>query len=505
MELPGAERVDTEGAVGEDARVSTWERRLLVVLAALALVPLSAPYLPLMDLPQHLGVVADLRRYGDDVTVHALYLRNLAPASNVLFQGLTALLARPLGVEGAARLVLAAGVLGWIGALVLLARAVGARPLAVALTVPLLYGNPLASGYINYWLAWPFAFAGWALVLGGGSAVAIGVLALLCFCAHTQVWGFFLITAPLVARRRGRTLVALLPSLAYAAAWAIPAFSSTGSGDWRDPHGDYRWLDFDHWRHALPARAFSITRGEPLASTVELVWLFAVVATFAGRRPNRMVGVGVAAAVASYALPEFAHNQFYIASRMVAPALVLLVVGGLGGAGRVATGAGVVAALLHLGVVTHAWWAVAPEADGLREVVAQAAPHTSMIALTPNRDSAHAANQVFLHAASWHQVENAGWPAFSFAIFESSPLRFRAPDAPGLLHPGEELHPWCTALAGRLPAYDYYLYRASQDRCGVGDALDTFAVRVAAQGRWVLYAGKGRLPAWPKPDECTCR
>jgi len=494
-----------------------WDRAALLLVAVAAVAAVWAPpYLPLLDLPQHIGILADLARYPTSPRLQALYTVRLFPASNVLMHLLALPLVGSLGAESAVRVVLSAGMLAWVAGARALARAGGARSLAALPALPLIFASPLASGFVNYWLAWPLAFGVWALMLDRPTrARAFGAagLAWLCFLAHTQVWGFLLVTAPLLAawahRPRFRAFalasLVLLPSIGYALAWAVPALGTTGPGDWRDPHGSIRWTSPEGWVHSLLSQTLLITRHTTAAWAAFGVAAAAAGLAAAGRRVSPVLGLGLLAALASYLLPEHARNQYMIASRMIAPAAFLLVLGASRGAGRAAGLVGLVATLAQVGVVTRAWVATAGEAAGLKAVVAEAAPSWTVVALLPYRASNFADGPVFMQAAAWHQALNSGRPAFTFAYFESSPLRLRNVTAPDVLRPGQDIHPDCLFVKGRLPRFDAYLYRDRDDRCGVGASLEAHALRLARSGAWTLYRENGPIPRWIPPSDCPCR
>lgn len=124
---------------------------LLGVIALVSLLPFWLPaYLPLMDLPQHLGVVADLAGWSDLPFLQECYSVHLVPNSNVFLHLMAWPMVGLLGPLGAVRVVLSLGALAWIGGTAFLARASGGRPAAAVLALPLMFSEPLADGYLNY-------------------------------------------------------------------------------------------------------------------------------------------------------------------------------------------------------------------------------------------------------------------------------------------------------------------------------------------------------------------
>ncbi len=499
-----------------------WDAAVLLGVAALGIVPLwCASWLPLMDMPQHLSVLSALSGYDQDPVRQAELVRNLAPNTNVLFHLLALPLVPALGVEGATRVVLTAGVLAWVGALGALAPALRLRPLGIALALPLVLNGALQSGYLNFWLAWPLTFASWAVVIGGTSTVrtvALSVLAMLTFLAHAEVWAFQLLLTPVLAgwsapsnSRRAAlwTMVGLAPSALYACAWLVPALSSEGVGDWRvSSLSDLDWNGPQEYLAPFWLRLFFITRGEPAEWLATLLWVggigFAARATWNARHLSCMLVPGVALLLSSVLLPEHTPNQYFIASRLVAPAFVCLALAVATHGGNAARLLGIGAFGLHVAAVVHAWRGTEREVAGMREVIALADPGTSMLAITADPDSQHVVHQVFLHAAAYHRVLNGGDSGFSFLIFESSPLRYREPNSPFHVRAGREQAAWCALVAGRAAAYDYYLLREGPDRCAVRSALDEQAAVVASEGDWTLYRAKAAISAWSPPGTCRC-
>lgn len=499
---------------------------LLGLVALLAMVPFWLPsYLPLMDLPQHLGVVADLAARSELPFLQERYSVHLVPNSNVLLHLMAWPMVGLFGPLGAVRIVLSLGAFAWIGGTAFLAHASGARPAAAVLALPLMFSEPLADGYLNYWLAWPAIFTAWGLLFGPfnrARLAAFSLLAMLAFLAHVQVWGFLLVTAPLLAawngasfpvpsrgRALGMALLGLLPSTAYAAAWAVASFTSNAAGDWLDEKGTIRWVEPLDWLfgfrfHTLALGWAGFVEGAAFF-TFFLALGLAVLKAVLRRRLSPVLGLGLAALLASLVLPEHARNQYFIASRMVAPAMVLVALGFVRTATVPAIAAGMLACFVQLGSVSYAWYRSSGEAVGLREVLADLPSDATLVALMPDRSAAFTRGSVFLHAAAWHQALNHGRPGFSFTYFQSSPLRMRDRSAPSVLKPGKETQPGCALMKGKLPEYDYYLFRDKRDLCGVGEALDGHAEPVRKDGDWALFRRTGRIPKWTKPEACGCK
>lgn len=492
------------------------EWTLLFALGCALAIPLwRVEFLPLTDLPQHLAILADLRRYDTSDAVQAAYTRSFFPSSNVLFHVLVLAFGRDVPLETAVRVVLTAGFVAYTAVAGLAVRAHGARPLAAALALPLVLSYPFTSGYLNYWLAWPPALAAWLLLdrRGLGAATGAAALAVVALLAHVQVWGLF-VGAPVVFAWRAapgerlraalRVGAALAPSLALAALYATAGASDGGVGDW-GLHA--RWAPVDELIPRFWTWQTVVTESEPADYVSVALWAggfgLAVYDAVRERRATALLMVGLACLVASFVLPEHLTNQYYVASRMLAPASMILSLA-LVGPRRAVAWLGVGAVLLHLVAVDHAWRCADAAARGLREVVAAADDDGRMLGIAADRRVPHLRNLAFLHSASFHTVDNGGESAFSFAIFESSPLRWRDPGARVHLRPGKELRPICAFLSGKLPVYRYVLARASGRACPVGTMIGPRGSLRAAEGDWQLYEMRDAMPRADAPPECGC-
>ncbi len=503
-----------------------WEWGALSALGVVLALPLWLPlHLPFVDLPQHVAVVADLARYAADPALAHVYERDLFPATNVLLAWLAMPLTVLLGAEDAVRAVLSAGMVAFALALGGLARAAGGRPIAASAALPFAYGDPLVFGFLNFWLSIP------AFVLASAAALSprhtwrsvatLAIASTAAVAAHAQMWLVLVVAVPMmatwVAGKRGlvAAVVGLVPSMALFVAWAAQTF---GGGEHRA--GEYGAVTdgFGAEYEGLSVRLSHVgvqlldwMRGDGDLVMLGLAFgVIVVAATRAVRSPSRARTAAAIPALlcfAAYLLaPIHLRNQYYVATRMLLPAVVLLGAA-VAPAGRSGLGVGLAGTLLTL-----VWtWNVAGafrgydrEARGLDTVLAQAAPGGRMLGLPLSMRSAYVRRNVFLHAPSWYTVERGGENAFSFALFESSPLRFREPGHPTHLQPRSEKDPWCELLGGRLAPYEYYLVRAGSDPCGVVAALDADATLVAREHDWALYAGGVELAPRPLPEACRC-
>jgi hypothetical protein len=309
--------------------------------------------------------------------------------------------------------------------------------------------------------------------------------------------------------------VGLVPSVAVFLAWAVPTFAGgeTRAGEYgavaQGFGAEYEGL-WERLTHG-PSQLLEWMRGDD--DLLVLVWLgvLALSAPIASARAptrvRRLAYVPAFLCFAAYFLaPVHLRNQYYVATRMLAPALALLVAAAApaGGVGLVVGVLGTALTGVWVNEVADVLRAQAREAAGLDAVLAQAEPGKRMVGLALDPVSGKVRRKVYLHAPSWYTVESGGENAFSFALFESSPLRFRDPGYPPHLQPRFEKDPWCELLAGTLAPYDYYLLREGPDPCGVEAALDAEAELVARAGGWALYAYDAGFSPRVLPDVCQC-
>ncbi|GDX79199.1 hypothetical protein LBMAG42_10100 [Deltaproteobacteria bacterium] len=506
-------------------RGRAWEWLALALLGALACVPLwSTTWLPLVDLPQHLAILADLARFPGSPALQARYALTELPATNVLLHAMALPLVGHLGVVNAVRVVLSFGAVSYALASGAFAQALGARPLAATVALPYIFSLPFAWGFLNFWLAWPLFLLAFALAARGGwlrNLALVGV-AFLVWTAHLQVWGFLVISVPVVVgiqrgmRAAFATVGALVPSAAAVAWWAARASRADGGvGDWGDTGAQaLQWGGSGGWFACFFGRQFWTLRDEPFQAVAMGLWIAAVVVGLwsAWRQPDRSrlawLLPGLLCFIASFALPEFAPNQYFIASRMLAPAmmLIVLVTAPAGRLGALSGSLGACGFAALVAATVHAWGAYSTELQGLETVLAQAEPGRRMLGVVFKPGSPHIGVRPTRHAASYYTVERGGENAFSFALFQSSPLRYREPGAPEHLRPGQEGEGWCTLAAHGSRELDYVLLRMdpSDDHCSFRTALEGAAHLTASSAGWELWGLEHDLAPWAPPAECRC-
>ncbi|MFO0758117.1 MAG: hypothetical protein U0359_16595 [Byssovorax sp.] len=101
----------------------------------------------------------------------------------------------------------------------------------------------------------------------------------------------------------------------------------------------------------------------------------------------------------------------------------------------------------------------------------------------------------FIHLPAYVQAERGGWLSFHFAIWGSSPLRFRSPDEPGAVVPPPVVSRWewkpqVFDLKKQGPFFDWFLVRRPSSPDGIF-AADPTIKRVDHVGTWWLYRRVG--------------
>ncbi|HEU4383053.1 MAG TPA: hypothetical protein VFR85_06045 [Anaeromyxobacteraceae bacterium] len=211
------------------------------LLLAAAVAPFWAGrFLPLLDLPQHLGLAAAVARAGDPASPFAPYLAvDPWPVPYWGFYGLMWLLQRAFSPEVAGKLVLSAYAAGLPLAGGFLLRSLGRDPRWALLSVPLVFSTNLFYGFMPFLTGTPLLVLALGLLdrhlaaerSGPGGAALLGFAALAVFLSHPQPFlllGFAaLLLFGLHWRGPGwaaRRALPLLPALALFAAWLGRAF-----------------------------------------------------------------------------------------------------------------------------------------------------------------------------------------------------------------------------------------------------------------------------------------
>jgi hypothetical protein len=209
------------------------EARAFAFLYALACIACVFPlfrvqYLPIQDLPQHLAAVRVLHDYHDPALGFARYFElDLLRTQYLTVYLATHVLSYVLDVELAMRVVIALTLVATPLSMKLLLEALGKDGRLSLLAFPLAYNAHLVLGFVNFLAAIPLAFYAITLAIrqrvafSWPRAVALGVVAIVCFYTHVVPFGLSCAGVLVVAagrdlRRMARGVVPLLPSIPVA-------------------------------------------------------------------------------------------------------------------------------------------------------------------------------------------------------------------------------------------------------------------------------------------------
>jgi len=438
--------------------------------ALYALVLATAPFLPFVDLPQHVAA-AQLVLHRNDPAVAATYDFTLFPAVNVLglfvMVPLHALLPEAVAVR--ALFALYFGGLAW--ALSRLGRASGGSAWSAVLALLFALNYNLIYGFVSFCLGIPLLVWLVARLANGmtasvpGSARSLAVDAFLWWAlalAHVLLFGFALLGLGIwcaMARRasRGPQLLAALP----ACAWVLgcwfrfrPIVAGTSPGEteivWRGVH--------EHAAEVGRALGVASASGVVEWAVFAGIGIIVLFASWAARRrpaepavdaaPRRFVrAVALLGVVLFLGLPfsiydaaHASHGVFLLYSRFLA-FLPLLWLPTLRLPYR-----GVAWAVcgLHLVFVIH-WMVllqrVGRQAQGLDGAIAALAPHARVKSLIHAAVPEGMRFEGFLHVASLHQARARGETDQSFVLIPANPVHYRDPRRPYLSRQDEHLWP----------------------------------------------------------------
>ncbi len=211
------------------------------LLLAAAMAPFWAGrFLPLLDLPQHLGLAVAVARAGDPASPFAPYLElDPWPVPYWGFYGAMWLLQRAFSPEVAGKILLSAYAAGLPLAAAFLLRALGRDPRWAVFAVPLAFSTNLFYGFLPFLLGTPLLLLALGLLdrhlaagrPGAANAALLSAATVAVYLSHPQPFlllGFASILllglhwrGPAWAARRA---LPLLPALGLFAAWLGRAF-----------------------------------------------------------------------------------------------------------------------------------------------------------------------------------------------------------------------------------------------------------------------------------------
>ncbi len=225
-----------------------------LVLAAAAATFWAGRFLPLLDLPQHLGLAAAVSAWGDPASPWGRYLEvDPWPVPYWTWYAAMWVLAKAVPLEIAAKLVLSAYAAGLPLAAGFLLRSLGRDPRWAAFAVPLVFSTNLFYGFMPFLVGTPLMLLALGLLDGHlaaeraapGRAALLAAAAVAVYLSHAQAWlllGFAALVLGALRWRGWRWAASrslpLLPALGLFAAWLVRDFAAPRPG-FRRP--GYSW------------------------------------------------------------------------------------------------------------------------------------------------------------------------------------------------------------------------------------------------------------------------
>jgi hypothetical protein len=500
------------------ARISRAARTYRVgdVVFALLALACSAPmwlvsYPPIQDLPQHLATIRVIHDYGNPALHFSSYFTLALSKTQYLTYYLAVhLLAYPLGVFVANKVVVTASLVALPYAARALARRLGADPWNALLVLPLVWNSQLILGFVNFVAAIPLALWGIALAIdlraswSRRRAFGLLVLALVCFYTHVVPFGVLAAGTLLVAlgrdwRRALECTAPLAPAAVAAAVWlartpagAAARTAAVGSTSGPKP-------TFERWDEALGnlwTWLTDILRDQVDEQTLVIWAALVVVALAAGGEPSggssparRRLGLLAALVLLGYFIAPTSYSWIWpisgrfpiLAAILLVPLLPPMKKGWAVGVQLVAAAAGLVCV-----------WATGSafrsfereEVADLPAAIATIPVGQRVAGLVFDATSRYVKFSPFLHSVAWYQAERGGAVMFTFADFAASPVVFRPDNRPPRVGPRWEWMPGAVDPIRDLSWYDWVLVRGGPGRMNQSGSVWE---RVYQSPRWSVW------------------
>jgi len=497
----------------------------LTVAGALWSLPLwLIRFPPMVDYPQQLAAASILRFYGDPARgLRQLYeIVLLRPQG--LFEMITAGLAFLLPIEAAGKLVVSLCLLAVPLCVLLLCRRTGRPAWYALLALAVTYNHAFYWGFADNLVAYPLVLLGIALAdrafdgpFRWTSWTLLAAIGLLFYTVHLE---FLLVFAGAVGwlgivRRPGlRGLTLWLSSLVPGLALGMGVLS------WAHLHAAEIMTAYQQRLAADPAHYTSLAAkasrmpeilfggsADGLCYLLVAVLLAVFLALAVSRSGEggalyrtRFVSLAAWIGLLFFILPDFTRG--YLVSDRLLPLAVMLLIPGLPcpAPRRLRFAALLTAGLLALQLLrtTTGFFNFAAEADGLGELLDQAAPGQSLAGLIYETGGELGANgwevpPELIHFPAWYQVLKGGRIHFSFLQFFNSPVAYRPgrdEDGP-LLAEWNEWSPQRFVYPRHASHYRYFLVRGGPEHVAAAFGPYLQETRVLRAGRWFLVE---RLP-----------
>lgn len=441
--------------------------------AALALLLLglflAAKDLPLVDLPQHALQLANwVRLDAGDPSVADLELNFRTPY--LLAYPIARVLCVLFPVLTALKLVLWASVVLGAFAFRRLCQELGHTPWLGLLGYPLGLGYSFCFGFVAFCAALPLAYLAMAQlwshrrVPSAKSGLTLALTLGLLLVAHGVALAFLLlVTGPLLLQGGGKLWERVWPLSSpplLGAAWLAPGGTSTRLGGdlWAPELG--RWVE-------LPAQLVGIGAID-FASTLLGLLLLAVAACSLGAPRSRVCFAPLLLVLAGYgAFPLLfrgagpLHPRF---SSYLIPALLFAFMPRPTASSHARRVSYLAIGVAVIGLFGWRLAAFNGETADFHQLAARLPPGLSVRPLVFERGGrAFPGTPAHLHLPAYYSVSQGGSPGYSFAMYSTSVVRFRA-GVHVRMSGGSEWAPERFDAAREANDYEYFLVRSSYDR-----------------------------------------
>ncbi|MGE0787382.1 MAG: hypothetical protein AB7S26_17045 [Sandaracinaceae bacterium] len=490
--------------------------------AVYATVPLWAVVHPaIQDLPQHLAAIRVLSSYGDPDLAFSQYFTIELHRTQYLAYYLAAIaLSWPFGVLVANKILISASIIGTPYALRMWLRASARDERLALLALPLTWNAHLILGFMNFTSAIPLAFVGIALALQLRAswtrrrAIALGVVALLCFYTHVVPFAFLGLGAALVGldwsdrRATIRRWIPLVPSAIAALVWSrlSPAGESTlSAASGGGSEGRAAFASVAENVAQLPSWLTDVLhaeRDEQLLIAYAIVFAVAAVNALGGARVpsasepappplsvRRRLALLSPLALLLYFVTPASYDWIWPINARFPLLAILFAIPSLprqrGAIGALVLAGALAISMLSSAEVTRAFTAFDEEEVGsLDEAIASMPEGARVAGLVFDRGSREVKFSPFIHSVAWAQAQNGGAVMFTFADFPQSPFVFREDHRPPRVPPRWEWTPERVDPDRDLAWYDYVLVRGGPGR--IADPRQPYE-QVFASDHWRVY------------------
>ncbi len=512
---------------------------LAVAVVSVAWPLWSCEWLPFVDYPEHVGTVGAI--HGIHGPAFERYFTvDYAGSQYLLFYVASDLAAYVFGVEGGTRLVVVLSLALLPVSVAAFLRANGRPMLPAALSACVAIHVFVFWGFVNYAMGATLAIAALAALAWlvrrptTGRAVGFGVLALLTFYAHAQLYAWMafasLVLVLFMVRTAGgkqtlaatwRAAVAAVPSV-LATWWWVRSSSVLESGEGAlrsgtvaDPGGGAEYARASDTLRGFFDHSFAFY-SDGTGDRIALVFLATVLVVVALRgaraltleptldaeRWSRTLAPE-AVLLFTFAAWLFAPHSYKligpINDRFLSVALALLPVLAptvpLRLLPRVSVGALAIVATLWVGRAhVRKFHETDGEMGSLGEALSHTRPGKKLVGLVFDRQSAVVPFVAYMHAHQYYQARVGGLAAWGFVELPKSPVKYREGAAPPPFPPRFEWTPERFSWGTWGEYFDYFLIRTAPDR--PAPPLFPLAAPNAPEliyesPRWKLYGRRG--------------